>query len=110
MEWVDGLDLTFNTKNIASQELPFPLSSPTQRGGASQSSETANAGRGQEKDKGGGISDANYTFCGSKNFFNLRKRVIFSITPVSLSVSIRWRINLNFSLAGEAEVPISNAI
>lgn len=68
MEWVDGLDLTFNTKNIASQELPFPLSSPTQRGGASQSSETANVGRGREKDRSGGISDANYAFCGSKTF------------------------------------------
>jgi len=99
VEWVDGPDLTFNTKNIASQELPFPLSSLTQRGGASQSSETANAGKGQEKDRDGGISDANYAFCGSKNFFNLRKRVIFSIIPVALSVSIRWRINLNFSLS-----------
>jgi hypothetical protein len=60
-------------------------------------------------DKGGGIFNANYAFCGSKNFFNLRKRVIFSITTVVRSVPIRWCINLDFSLAGEAEVRISNA-
>lgn len=65
---------------------------------------------GWEKDKGGEIFDANYAFCGSKNFFNLRKRVIFSITPDVLPVSIRQRINLDFRLAGEAEVAISNAI
>jgi hypothetical protein len=60
-------------------------------------------------DKYGGIFNANYAFCGSKNFFNLRKRVIFSITSVALTVPIRWCINLDFSAAGEAKVRISTA-
>jgi len=68
VEWVDGPDLTFNTKNIASQELPFPLSSPTQRGGASQSSETANAGRGREKERVEGFPTPIMHFVDQKTF------------------------------------------
>lgn len=111
MGWVEGLDLTFNTKNIASQDLPFPLRSLALAGRRQPNQPDSNVGgwRGREANKGGGVFNANYAFCGSKNFFNLRKRVIFSITPVVLSVSIRRCINFDFRLAGEAKVRISNA-